>query len=336
MRRFPKSLAGAVVLSFTLLVATVTPTAATVPDAPYTDTSCDGYSDAVARLYVAAFGRTPEVDGFNFWLEQYSGANWNLPEMAEFFLTSTEFEERFGDPDDEGFVTQLYNNVLGRDPDAGGLAYWVAELAGGMGRSTLLLLFSESPENVERSGTEPPILGDFNTGTFAPFTCDSPDVIAVCNAYISWVRNDGLDDLEAELGADAPVGVSDAIDTLQDPDADIDDIFTAIDSIDGYVKPICRTRWDNDLEPAESNEEAVNLLFESIVAGEEAAVGGIAPDDVIAAFDPWEPLEDDPDTGAPSLSYTVGEDSFNMLLAPTVTVFCEVDGGVITSCAFGE
>ena len=41
----------------------------------------------------------------------------------------------------------MYDNVLGRLPDAGGLAGWVGQLAGGMSRATLLLGFTESVEN---------------------------------------------------------------------------------------------------------------------------------------------------------------------------------------------
>jgi len=37
--------------------------------------------------------------------------------------------------------------VLGRDPDAGGLAHYQGLLASGKDRGSLLLDFSESPEN---------------------------------------------------------------------------------------------------------------------------------------------------------------------------------------------
>jgi len=43
-------------------------------------------------------------------------------------------------------VTLLYANVLGRAPDAAGLAGWVSMLAGGASRGSVLLGFSDSPE----------------------------------------------------------------------------------------------------------------------------------------------------------------------------------------------
>ncbi|HYD60233.1 MAG TPA: DUF4214 domain-containing protein, partial [Noviherbaspirillum sp.] len=53
----------------------------------------------------------------------------------------------YGSLDDRAFVTQLYANVLHRQPDSGGLAFHVNNLAGGMSRAQTLVGFSESPEN---------------------------------------------------------------------------------------------------------------------------------------------------------------------------------------------
>ena len=44
-------------------------------------------------------------------------------------------------------MTLLYDNVLHRAPDAGGYAYWMEQLAGGMAREDVLIGFSESTEN---------------------------------------------------------------------------------------------------------------------------------------------------------------------------------------------
>jgi hypothetical protein len=51
-------------------------------------------------------------------------------------------------PSNGQFVTALYQNVLNRAPDAGGLAYWVGELENGtLSRPEVLIGFSESAEN---------------------------------------------------------------------------------------------------------------------------------------------------------------------------------------------
>lgn len=329
-----RTLFALAVLAATVLTA-VPPASAAVPDASYTETGCDGHSDAVARLYVAAFGRTPEIDGFNFWVDAYATAQWSLPDMADFFVESAEFEDRFGAVDDSGFVTQLYANVLDRAPDGAGLAFWIGELAGGLERWELLLRFSESPENIERSGTTAPILGPFNIGTTLPFDCDNPDVIELCNAYLVYLSAFDLTDLIVALGTDAPSGVLAALDTLQDPDAFFEDILAAADILRGYVTPVCRDRWDQGLEPGGIDADVVDFFFTVLVAGEEVEATTIAPDDVRALFSPWTPIEDDPDLGPPSYFYD-GSDMFFMVLGSTITVACDIDDGIVTSCGFGE
>lgn len=309
---------------------------AAVPGASYTETGCEGHSDAVARLYVAAFGRTPEADGFDFWVDAYSSAAWTLPAMAAFFVESTEFNARFGAIDDPGFVTQLYNNVLDRGPDDEGLNFWVGQLAADLTRGQLLLRFSESPENITNSGTAHPILGPFNEGITTPFDCDSPDVIELCNAYIVYLERTEFDALTTALGTDAPAGVIAALETLQDENADIDDVFNAVDALSGYVVPICRTRWDRELVPSSDEGSIPTTFFNAVVTGDEAAVTAIAPDDVRAVFAPWEALVADPDF-PPTLSFLDdGTNSFAMGLGPANNVVCRVANGTVTSCSFGE
>ena len=56
------------------------------------------------------------------------------------------------------FVDLVYNNVLGRPPDPGGRAFWVAELSSGRReRGAVMVGFSESPEFVVKTGTTPPV-----------------------------------------------------------------------------------------------------------------------------------------------------------------------------------
>jgi len=101
----------------------------------------------LGRLYQAAFDRTPDVGGLNYWVDQWE-ENMEPLEVASRFYDSAEFKARYGSPSDEGFIDLLYENVLDRDPDAGGLNYWLGELAGGMDRSEVLARFSESTENI--------------------------------------------------------------------------------------------------------------------------------------------------------------------------------------------
>lgn len=100
----------------------------------------------VMRLYQSALGRAPDPAGLAVWAYSLQ-AGRSLDSIASGFLASAEFQARFGAGDNGGFVTQLYQNVLGRAPDTAGYADWLGALNGGVTRSSVLLSFSESAEN---------------------------------------------------------------------------------------------------------------------------------------------------------------------------------------------
>lgn len=98
------------------------------------------------RLYQAAFNRAPDKAGLGFHMNALD-AGWSIVAVAKNFIDSPEFSATYGSLNDQAFVTQLYANVLHREPDSGGLAFHVHNLAGGMSRAQTLVGFSESPEN---------------------------------------------------------------------------------------------------------------------------------------------------------------------------------------------
>lgn len=191
----------ALVLSLGLL-GTVSPLAgggaasAEVPGLSHTATACEADTDSMARLYRAAFDRDAEVDGFDFWADQYVFGTWNYLDIARQFVHSPEFRDKYGELDDAALVRQLYRNVLGREGDAEGIAFWEAEMqrwrAGEVDhngtlvvdpQARLLARFSESPENIERTGTTQPALGPFNEGRAeVTFGCGLAPVAALPDA----------------------------------------------------------------------------------------------------------------------------------------------------------
>lgn len=99
-----------------------------------------------ARLYYATFNRTPDYGGLNYWADQLM-LGTSLMAIAEFFAASPEFQATYGALTNTEFVTLLYQNVLGRLPDAAGLAFWTGVLDQGlMTRGEVLANFSESAE----------------------------------------------------------------------------------------------------------------------------------------------------------------------------------------------
>jgi Ca2+-binding RTX toxin-like protein len=102
------------------------------------------------RLYWGALGRGPDAAGLQGWTAALEGG-MSLNQAAAGFVGSAEFQAKYGSLDNAGFVNLLYQNVLGRAADAGGLAAWVGSLNGGNTRTAVLTGFSESDEFKNRT-----------------------------------------------------------------------------------------------------------------------------------------------------------------------------------------
>jgi hypothetical protein len=105
-----------------------------------------GAKGQIARLYFAYFGRVLDDAGLEAWVER-SKAGMNLASISQAFAKTPEFQSRYGSLNNEQFVTLIYRNVLGRDPDPEGFASWVGQLrSAALTRPQMVLNFSESPE----------------------------------------------------------------------------------------------------------------------------------------------------------------------------------------------
>lgn len=112
--------------------------------------SLDGKLGQAFRLYTAAFDRAPDQTGLGFWLKM-AERGVSLPEMARGFIASPEFASKYGaHPSDAAFVAALYENVLHRPGEAGGVRFWNEALGRGVDRGEVLAAFSESKENQEQ------------------------------------------------------------------------------------------------------------------------------------------------------------------------------------------
>jgi serralysin len=115
----------------------------------------DANTASVAGLYQAAFGRSADEGGFEYYGALLDDGALDWMQMARNFLASPEYARLYGGLSDEAFVTQLYHNALGREPDPEGFAYQVARLAqlpDGDDRAALLIGFAQSPEMLAKFG----------------------------------------------------------------------------------------------------------------------------------------------------------------------------------------
>jgi len=101
-------------------------------------------------LYQAAFNRHPDTPGVGYWIAQLDkGANI-VTDVAQAFINSTEFKGLYGaNPSVASYVDLLYQNVLHRAGEAGGVNYWNNQLnTNTFSRAQVLEYFAASPENV--------------------------------------------------------------------------------------------------------------------------------------------------------------------------------------------
>jgi hypothetical protein len=114
-----------------------------------TDIPITNNNSLIYRLYEAAFARCPDEAGFRFWVDAHN-KGWNVSDIASCFVNSSEFQQKYGiDISNNEYVYALYQNILGREPDAAGLQYWQDNLnSGKWSREEELSFFASSIENV--------------------------------------------------------------------------------------------------------------------------------------------------------------------------------------------
>lgn len=92
-------------------------------------TSAEAYGDMVASEYLTALGRAPDAAGLATFVQALqSGLSEEWLE-ADIAGSPEAYADDGGTP--TGFVSALYEELLGRQPDAAGLSSWVAALAAG-------------------------------------------------------------------------------------------------------------------------------------------------------------------------------------------------------------
>jgi hypothetical protein len=100
---------------------------------------------AIVRIYEGALGRSPDHDGFNYWMERVADG-MSVRDIATVFADSEEFGQSYGALSDEAYVTTLTLNVLGREATAEESATWVSALADGGTRAEVLYGLVDSTE----------------------------------------------------------------------------------------------------------------------------------------------------------------------------------------------
>jgi hypothetical protein len=125
------------------------------------------HHEEVRSLYLAYFGREPDARGAAYW-QNRRRSGVSVAAISAYFAASAEFQGRYGELDDAGFVALVYANVLARTPDPGGYDYWRQQLSRGLSRGTLMAHFARAPEFIHRHQLREVIHSTTPTTTPAP------------------------------------------------------------------------------------------------------------------------------------------------------------------------
>ncbi len=79
----------------------------------------------VLRLYQAYFARTPDLGGAKYWILEVLRGGFTVEQIAGFMSDSQEFENNYAGTNNQEYMNAVYTNVLGRNADEEGFAYWL-------------------------------------------------------------------------------------------------------------------------------------------------------------------------------------------------------------------
>lgn len=102
-------------------------------------------SALITRFYDSTLGREPDDAGLRHWIDQIDGG-LTPAQVASRFYASAEYFNRSGGTT-RGWVTDLYEEILLRHPDASGLDHWAGKADAGVSRITIAADFYGSLES---------------------------------------------------------------------------------------------------------------------------------------------------------------------------------------------
>lgn len=106
----------------------------------------DGF---IRSLYFSILDRNPDAGGVNHWKRQLSYGKSRQWVITQFFKSREYLNRRKSHRE---YVRDLYQGILGRQPDSGGLSHWVNRLKRGSSRQAVLNGFLNSKEYRMRTG----------------------------------------------------------------------------------------------------------------------------------------------------------------------------------------
>jgi hypothetical protein len=100
----------------------------------------------VDELYASTLGRPGDADGVAYWVGELAAGRRTVAQVSASFYASPEYHAGFGGGTDATWITDLYDELLGRAPEPGAVPYWVHEVSR-TSRTQVALRFFQTPES---------------------------------------------------------------------------------------------------------------------------------------------------------------------------------------------
>ena len=113
--------------------------------AAYITHGAEYYTNIIDAAYQKYLGRPADSDGLAYWLPLMQQGTVSDERLESGFIGSAEYIANHGGQG-AGWVSGMYNDLLGRPPDQAGLNYWVNQLAAGANPNDVAYGFAASQE----------------------------------------------------------------------------------------------------------------------------------------------------------------------------------------------
>ncbi|MBC7357615.1 MAG: DUF4214 domain-containing protein [Desulfacinum sp.] len=203
----------------------------------------------IEGIYVAYFGRAGDPAGVGYWLNLYNQGQFDFAGIAENFAQQEEATDAYAyfnayfnypgyeisDSMREAFVTEVYQNLFNRAPDADGLAYWLDVLESGASSPGA---FIAQIINAAYEGREGASADDWNN-LWAKIQVAEYYTDQVVETGADWSAAENLDDAQAAIaGITASSDLEaafDAVDSLISGTVNVGQTFTLTTSVDNIT-----------------------------------------------------------------------------------------------------
>ena len=151
-----------------------------------------------------------------------------------------------------------------------------------------------------------------------------------CDTYLDYLADSTPDNLQAVESAADDAQVEEYAEVIE-AGADLDRVLAATLDLDDLARAQCQPEWTAGTQGAGDTASAAQAFLAAVAAGDRIGALNVASRNAVAVFEPWTPIEPDPEIGSPTLA-DVGGRSFSMVLGPETVAQCEVETGVVVAC----